>query len=161
MSDELYKPFEPDWTVPPGESLAELLGESGISLPDLSSRVRSAGSPDITDAEVLALLEAVIAARMPVTADLAARLERAVPGWPSAQFWLRWEALYQGDLVRLGRAVQACARCCAVLEADGDGRFCSAAPGGPAYECGTGTGMQPHDVTVRDREVMAAPEESR
>jgi HTH-type transcriptional regulator/antitoxin HigA len=89
-SDEtLYPLGETDYAVPPGETLQELLEESGLTQRDLARR--AALSPK----HVNRLLKGLV----PLSADVAQRLER-VTGTP-ARIWNRLEANYRSDLERL------------------------------------------------------------
>jgi HTH-type transcriptional regulator/antitoxin HigA len=81
--------FNADWASPPGDLIEEVLEEFGWSRAQLAQRL------DFSAKHVNALLKG----RAPITADSAERLERVLGH--DAGFWLRLEANYQQDLVRL------------------------------------------------------------
>lgn len=85
---ETVHPFEPDWTLAPGDCLAALLADRGIT---------EAGLADLTrlGPETIA---GILAASIPVDGLIAEKLS-AVLG-VSAQFWLNYEAVYRADLAR-------------------------------------------------------------
>ena len=78
-----------DYAVAPGEYLQEWRDDRGLSQKEV--------------AELLGLnvshVDGLVCGYAPVTADIAARLERVV-GIPT-QTWLRYEATYQEDLERM------------------------------------------------------------
>lgn len=80
--------FDPDWTVAPGATLAETLGELGLSPDQLAER---SGLPPV---EVQGILGGIL----PISEDAAGRLER-VTGVP-AGLWSRLDASYWADLRR-------------------------------------------------------------
>jgi HTH-type transcriptional regulator/antitoxin HigA len=82
-------PFAADWASPPGDTLEEFLEERGWSRAELAVRL------GFTAKHVNELLKS----RAPITAETAERLERVFG--VSAGFWLRLEANYQQDLLRL------------------------------------------------------------
>lgn len=86
---KLYPLGDTDYAVPPGEMLRELLEEQGLSQRDLARRA------DLSPKHVNKLLQALV----PLSADVAARLER-VTGTP-ARVWNRLEADYRTDLERI------------------------------------------------------------
>jgi plasmid maintenance system antidote protein VapI len=81
--------FEPDWAVPPGETIAELLEEHKMTPDDL------AGMLDMPLRKVGGLL----AGEEPVDAPTAAKLERLFG--VSAGFWLAYEHSYRTSLDRI------------------------------------------------------------
>jgi len=81
--------FNADWASPPGDLIEEVLEEHGWTRAELAQRL--AFSPK----HVNELLKG----RASITADTAERLERVLGH--DAGFWLRLEANYQQDLVRL------------------------------------------------------------
>ena len=90
MTDrELYKLAEPDYAVPPGETIRELLDDLGMSQRQLSSRL------GLTPKHVNQLIQGLV----PLSPDVAARLE-LVTGMP-ARLWNRLEADYQTTRTRL------------------------------------------------------------
>lgn len=82
-------PFAADWASPPGDTLEEFLEERGWSRAELAVRI------GFTPKHVNELLKS----RAPITAETAERLERVFG--VTAGFWLRLEANYQQDLLRL------------------------------------------------------------
>jgi addiction module HigA family antidote len=78
-----------DWASPPGDLIEEMLEEVGWTRAELAQRL------DFSAKHVNELLKG----RAPITADTAERLERVLGH--DAGFWLRLEANYQQDLVRL------------------------------------------------------------
>ncbi|CND64737.1 plasmid maintenance system antidote protein [Mycobacterium tuberculosis] len=90
MTDrELYKPADPDYAVPPGETIREFLDDLGMSQRQLSSRL------GLTPKHVNQLIQGLV----PLSPDVAARLE-LVTGMP-ARLWNRLEADYQTTRTRL------------------------------------------------------------
>ncbi|MFN7898261.1 MAG: HigA family addiction module antitoxin [Synechococcaceae cyanobacterium] len=81
--------FNADWASPPGELIEEVLEEQGWTRAELAQRL------DFSAKHVNELLKG----RATITADTAERLERVLGH--DAGFWLRLEANYQQDLVRL------------------------------------------------------------
>jgi HTH-type transcriptional regulator/antitoxin HigA len=81
--------FNADWASPPGDLIEEVLEERGWTPAELAQRM------DFSAKQVNELLKG----RAPITADTAERLERVLGN--DAGFWLRLEANYQQDLVRL------------------------------------------------------------
>lgn len=83
-----YK-FEPDWTVPPGDTIKETLAERKQSISDLAKATN----------ETIDYLTDVIEARSPITEELAIKLEGffKVP----AKFWLKRQDTYDSDTYRL------------------------------------------------------------
>jgi plasmid maintenance system antidote protein VapI len=79
--------FAPDWTLRPGETLADLLIDQHLST-DAAGKVTGLRPEDI---------EAVIHGGLAVDERIAERL--AMLG-PSAQFWLNYQANYDADLAR-------------------------------------------------------------
>ena len=77
-----------DWTVAPGELLAELLDERGISQSELARRM---GRPTKT-------LNEIVNGKAAITPQTAIQLERVLG--TSATFWLNAEAAYRHDLAR-------------------------------------------------------------
>ena len=91
MTDTLTAtaPFNADWASPPGDLIKEVLDEYGWTRAELAQRL------DFSAKHVNELLKG----RAPITADSAERLEWVLGH--DAGFWLRLEANYQQDLVRL------------------------------------------------------------
>ncbi len=83
---ELY-PFEPDWTLRPGEALAEILIDRQMS-------TEQAGSLTGLRPEDI---EAVVSGSARIDGRIAERLARL---GPPAQFWLNYQAGYDADIAR-------------------------------------------------------------
>jgi addiction module HigA family antidote len=81
--------FNADWASPLGDLIEEMREEFGWTRAELAQRL------DFSAKHVNELLKG----RAPITADSAERLERVLGH--DAGFWLRLEANYQQDLVRL------------------------------------------------------------
>lgn len=86
---DMTKPFEPDWTTPPGDTILEALEFRTMSL------------DDFCDAMHMTTLQAseLISGRGTIGQVEAERLD-ALFGY-GVQFWLNREANYRADLVRL------------------------------------------------------------
>lgn len=85
MSDPIQPPpkFEPDYAVPPGETLREILDDRGMSVVDLAEQ--SGLSCDA--------VAGVLEGKTAITVQIAKGLARAL-GVP-ASFWLRREEMYR------------------------------------------------------------------
>lgn len=81
-----------DWTVAPGELLAEILEERGISQSELARRM---GRPTKT-------INEVVNGKAAITPQTAIQLERVLG--TSASFWVNAEAAYRHDLARFAEA---------------------------------------------------------
>ena len=81
--------FEPDYAIHPGETLAETLGELGMSQAELAQRM---GRP-------LQMISEIIQGKKAITAETALQLERAT-GVP-ANFWNSSQRNYEATLARL------------------------------------------------------------
>ena len=81
--------FQPDWTSPPGDTIAEILALRRFSLADFARRI------DATVALARDLTRGVAG----IDNELAKRLENVLG--PSARFWLRREQQYRDDLARI------------------------------------------------------------
>jgi HTH-type transcriptional regulator / antitoxin HigA len=89
--NELIPAPEPDYAVPPGETLRERLDDLGMSQADLARRT------GLTAKHVNQVMQGVV----PLSADVAQRLEYAI-GIP-ARWWLRLEADYQAANTRISQ----------------------------------------------------------
>lgn len=78
-----------DYAVAPGEYLAEWIDEQAVSQPHVAELL------GYSHTQLIGLLSG----RVPVTEEIATRLER-VTGLPTAA-WLRYEAAYRADLARI------------------------------------------------------------
>ena len=84
--------YEPDYAVPPGETLLEALEEAGLTQPELAQRAQ------LSSKHVSRLANGHVA----LTPDVAMRLERVLG--ISARFWNAREADYRARLARLAEA---------------------------------------------------------
>jgi addiction module HigA family antidote len=81
--------FNADWASPPGDLIEEVLEEYGWTRAELAQRLAFSAKH----------VNELLKGRASITADTAERLERVLGH--DAGFWLRLEANYQQDLVRL------------------------------------------------------------
>lgn len=81
--------YQPDTASSPGETIADILKERGMSQGQFS-RLMGMHAWEVHD---------LLFGKTTVTADVAARLEKAFG--VAADFWLRRESLYRQDLVRI------------------------------------------------------------
>jgi len=81
--------FNADWASPPGDLIEEVLEGRGWTRAELAQRLAFSAKH----------VNELLKGRAPITADTAERLERVLGH--DAGFWLRLEANYQQDLVRL------------------------------------------------------------
>jgi plasmid maintenance system antidote protein VapI len=80
-------PFAPDWTLRPGEALAEILIERQLSTEEAGS-LTGLRPEDV---------EAVVRGGLAIDERIAERLAKL---GPSARFWLNYQAHYEADLAR-------------------------------------------------------------
>ncbi len=80
--------FSPDWAVPPGETLQELLDDFGMSQADLASRLDRPKK----------LVNEIVQGKSAITADTAIQFERVLG--LKAEFWLNLEQNYREALAR-------------------------------------------------------------
>jgi len=83
--------FNPDWVSSPGDTIADILHERGLTEADLAERT------GMTQTSVAAL----VAGKALLTEDIARRLESALGA--SNGFWLAREANYRAGLARVTR----------------------------------------------------------
>jgi HTH-type transcriptional regulator / antitoxin HigA len=85
-------PYEPDYAVPPGETLADVLEDRGMSQAELARRTGVSAKH----------INMILKGSAVITPDTALKLERVlnIP----ARIWNALEANYQGHLSRLGEA---------------------------------------------------------
>ncbi|MFI0357275.1 HigA family addiction module antitoxin [Actinomadura sp. 9N407] len=88
-TQEMYPAAEPDYAVPPGETIREFLDDLGMTQRQLATRL------GLTPKHVNQLVQGLV----PLSPDVAARLE-LVTGM-SARMWNRLEADYQTTVTRL------------------------------------------------------------
>lgn len=82
-------PFQPDWASPPGDTLADLLEETGMTQTELAERL----------GVTLKHVNRIVNGAATISADVALGLER-VFGAP-ASFWMTREAHYQAATTRI------------------------------------------------------------
>lgn len=80
--------FSPDWAVPPGETLQELLDDLGMSQAELAARLERPKK----------LVNEIVQGKAAITADTAIQLERVLG--LKAEFWLNLERGYREALAR-------------------------------------------------------------
>lgn len=79
-------PFTPDWVLPPGETIADLLEERDWTQTQLAERL------GYTEAQVRQLIDGEIA----ISAETARKLVEIFGS--TADFWLKLEAIYRSQL---------------------------------------------------------------
>lgn len=82
MPEPERRPWQPDWYLPPGETLDELMTNQGLDAAALGE------ATDLGADTIQGLLDATV----PITDDIAAALDRATK--VSKQFWLNLQAQY-------------------------------------------------------------------
>lgn len=90
MPAKVTRPFSPDYSVPPGNTLLEILETIGLSQAELAERT---GRPKKT-------INEIIKGKAAITPDTAIQLERVL-GRPSAGFWILLEHKYRATIARL------------------------------------------------------------
>lgn len=88
MATKKDYPYKPDYAVPPGDSLAEVLASLFMTQADLANRM---GRP-------LKTINEIIKGKAAITADTALQLERVLGG--TASFWINLERNYRDALAR-------------------------------------------------------------
>jgi len=88
MSKEHSRQFNPDWVIPPGATIADLLEERGWSQTEFASRI------GYTKKHVNLLIQGKVS----LTEDAAIKLERVLGS--TVNFWLSREALYREVIAR-------------------------------------------------------------
>lgn len=89
MVNKSYTEFKPDYAIPPGDTLSDVLESKGMTQQELSIR---AGMAPKT-------INEIIKGKAPISADTALKLE-SVFG-VNASFWLNLEMHYQEDMARI------------------------------------------------------------
>lgn len=84
--------FEPDWVSAPGETIVELLNQSGLSVSDLALKLSQSEN----------FIQALLGGSASLSHDVALALEHSIGG--SAQFWMNREVQYRHDLAALQSA---------------------------------------------------------
>lgn len=90
MPAEVTRTFLPDYSVPPGNTLLEVLEMIGLSQAELAERT---GRPKKT-------INEIVKGKAAITPDTALQLERVL-GRPSAGYWISLEQKYRATLARL------------------------------------------------------------
>lgn len=88
MSKELSRQFNPDWVIPPGATIADLLEERGWSQTEFASRI------GYTKKHVNLLIQG----KASLSEEAAIKLERVLGS--TVNFWLNREALYREAIAR-------------------------------------------------------------
>lgn len=88
MNKPSFKTFNPDWIVPPGSTIADLLEEHGWTQTEFASRM------DYTKKHVNLLIKG----KCSITEDAAIKLERVLGS--KVSFWLNLEVRYRESLAR-------------------------------------------------------------
>lgn len=89
MTADKDSTYEPDYAVPPGETLEEIIEEKGMDQKELAVRLEMSAKT----------INQIIHGKAPITHETAIGLER-VTGVP-ASFWLNREAIYRERLARI------------------------------------------------------------
>jgi HTH-type transcriptional regulator/antitoxin HigA len=84
ITDQMFKP---DWASPPGDTVADLLEERGLTVADFASQLD----------EPIKDVESLLAGRAPITPRTAEKLANTLGS--TARFWLNREAVFQRDLL--------------------------------------------------------------
>ncbi len=91
MTDHIEdRPFTPNWTSPPGDTIRDLLDQQGLSLAFFT---RAMGYDDTRQ------VDALLSGATELTGEIAERLSALLGS--TTQFWLTRESQYRADLVRL------------------------------------------------------------
>jgi len=89
MVNKSYTEFKPDYAIPPGDTLSDVLESKGMTQQELSTRTGMAPKT----------INEIIKGKAPISADTALKLE-SVFG-VNASFWLNLEMNYQEDMARI------------------------------------------------------------
>ncbi len=89
MANARYRPFMPDYAVPPGESLKESLEFTGMTQAELAERTGLSRKT----------VNGIINAKEPITWDSAIQFEKVFR--TPAQFWINFQNAYEAALARL------------------------------------------------------------
>lgn len=87
MTNTTENRYAPDWVSPPGETLADILKERGITRNEFANRM---GLPKKT-------INQLIKGKVKITIRIAYKMELAL-GVPTARFWINRERLYRESL---------------------------------------------------------------
>ena len=86
--------FAPDWIIPPGETISDVLDERGWTQTDLAKRA------DFSTKHVYQLLRG----EAPITQDTAAKLEKVLGS--TARFWVGLDTQYREQLARRAELIE-------------------------------------------------------
>lgn len=89
MATKSYTEFKPDYAIPPGDTLSDVLESKGMTQQELSIRTGMATKT----------INEIVKGKAPISADTALKLE-SVFG-VNASFWLNLEMHYQEDMARI------------------------------------------------------------
>ena len=89
MGKNIHGEFNPDFAVPPGETLLEVIGSLGMSQAELAERTQRSKK----------MINEIIKGKAPITSETAIQFERVL-GVP-ARFWMNLEYNYREILARL------------------------------------------------------------
>ena len=89
---EQNAPFAPDWASPPGDTVADLIEERGLTPAEFAARMGYSAK----------YVNHLVQGKAALTEDAALRLEPVLGA--SADFWLTREARYRGCVERLKAA---------------------------------------------------------
>ena len=87
MFNTIENKYTPDWVSPPGETLAEILKERGITRNEFANRM---GMTKKT-------INQLIKGKVEITISIAYKMG-LILGVPSARFWIERERLYRESL---------------------------------------------------------------
>lgn len=87
LANTVENKYAPDWVSPPGETLADILKERGITRNEFANRM---GLPKKT-------INQLIKGKVKITIPIAYKMELAL-GVPTARFWINRERLYRESL---------------------------------------------------------------
>lgn len=93
VDDPDDEPFLPDWVSPPGDTIRTILRERRMSRESFANEI----GMFTVDVEYLLI------GRTPIDEDLAKRLAGVLGSSP--EFWLRRDAQYRADSIRLGKPI--------------------------------------------------------
>src|SRR6266571_2576782 len=94
MATNRAQAWGPDWAIPPGDVLLEVLEERGMTQTDLARRM----------ARPLKTINEIIKGKTAITAETALQLERTLG--ISARFWNNLESNYREAMARIQSAME-------------------------------------------------------
>lgn len=87
--------FSPDWVIPPGETIAELLADQSLTQKELAERMGSSTK----------FVNQLIAGKATLSEDTALKLEKVLGA--GARFWINLESQYREGLARISELEKA------------------------------------------------------